>query len=597
MYPSQTSLIPLSVTFAQFVYTHGLSAFSMWFDLWYLGVPFRYITSPFVPVVMALTHRLLPYFTFYHIAIYFVIVSFVVSLLGWFWFVLSIGDRKKASFVLLWVMILLPWRAFSALALSDVATIFSQALLPYALVFYWWSFIGTKKAHLILTTLFTSFLFFVSITILPQLLVGIGALLAAYMSLISKKSNEYDEDEDRAGHPVYQNTISKNIGKVVASVFVSLCIATLWYGAHFWLTVLANPSIGGNVPAKVFTQLVSFGRSSIPFFSALISVFFIKKITKPLQSFTLVWFGTFALLTIFRFLLDYDFWTDWTSWFGELEIGIALIVASFMTRTKKSFFAIPKPVISVLIIIPWATVLFVYSKLGSPVLISKNVPDSVSGIYILENAVGNEKRAFVSGSTTFWLDSMTSISQVRGGTDFVSVHPYWDHASYQIREGSDAELSQAWLEALGVSYALVHSTESSEYYKDFTYLGKWNENTLIHEESGDYVYKIGDRNIAYLVRDFDFRNLTEPENGADLDALIAYNTTRTRGLEVDKKNNVYEISVPSLFGEAVLLLVSYHPNWSAFDTHGEELEIEQDVLGHMIVRPKSEGIISFVYNK
>ena len=71
----------------------------------------------------------------------------------------------------------------------------------------------------------------------------------------------------------------------------------------------------------------------------------------------------------------------------------------------------------------------------------------------------------------------------------------WRKAVWEIRQGTDAEKSIEWLRKLDVSYLVVHTEESGEYYHDFVYPEKFEETSglkKIYEESGDRIYKVED---------------------------------------------------------------------------------------------------------
>ena len=114
--------------------------------------------------------------------------------------------------------------------------------------------------------------------------------------------------------------------------------------------------------------------------------------------------------------------------------------------------------------------------------------------------VGNcSLRAYVSGSSAFWLNSWFDVAQVRGGGEQGSLNPWWPHGSYQIREGRDAELADLWLKVLGVSYLVVHGEESLEVYHDFRYPSKFDgmeEWEKVWEREGDMIYRRQNRGLA-----------------------------------------------------------------------------------------------------
>mgnify|MGYP001585318609 FL=1 len=207
-------------------------------------------------------------------------------------------------------------------------------------------------------------------------------------------------------------------------------------------------------------------------------VLFFKKGADPLVKFSVIWLGTFGALTLFRFFANPNFWQDWTSWLYEIEIGLAILIAS---RWKSSLLS--------LVVLPVVVALFVYGKLGKPALFSPTLPTGVKSLVKL-NEIAGDKRVFMSGSTVFWANSLFDMVQVRGGRDEAAINPLWRSAAYEIREGQDPQQSAKLLKELDVSYVLVHGEDSPEYHYDFKHLEKWAAvGKMIWEERGDAIYR------------------------------------------------------------------------------------------------------------
>jgi len=90
---------------------------------------------------------------------------------------------------------------------------------------------------------------------------------------------------------------------------------------------------------------------------------------------------------------------------------------------------------------------------------------------------------------------LVDVRQVRGGRDEVSVNGDWRDAAWEIREGATGEGTERALRTLNISYVVVHTKDSGEFYHDFLYPQKF-ENisslTKIYEKDGDVIYQVGD---------------------------------------------------------------------------------------------------------
>ena len=132
-----------------------------------------------------------------------------------------------------------------------------------------------------------------------------------------------------------------------------------------------------------------------------------------------------------------------------------------------------------------------YNKLGRPNLLNRQVPEEV--FYSLDRleSISKDKTVFLSGSTVFWANSLYDLRQVRGGRDELSLDPDWDKASWEIREGSDPNKAYEWISRLNISYILVHTEDSSEYYHDFKNLKKWEKiGKKVWEKNGDEIISV-----------------------------------------------------------------------------------------------------------
>lgn len=493
MFPTETSLIPTTVVLAKFVEANGLGAVFENYPYWYLGsTPFRYLTGPIVPLLSVLFHKLFLNVSLFSIVICFVVLSFVAGAFGWGMLVSKIrgGKLKLESYLLIILLLFLPWRLFSALSLSDASMTIARNLLPFGLLAFWAFLNNQSRKNQVLVIFTISLLLLTSTSILAILVVGMVSLLLA---------------------KTFRKGKIRNIAKYLKPsfyllVFSFLLVTLAWYPPGYWWTLLTNPSIGGASGIKVIMRVFDLLKAFVPLGLAIFSVYFMGKIKSRLSVFALTWTFTFLFLTIFRFIGDPDFWMDWTTWLYEVEIGIVLIVTQILNPKfeilNKSQITSPKLQTSsrppaayflllTLLILPFYLTWRIYLILDRPKLISSEIPIGIASLEKLSEIAG-DSRVFLSGSTVFWSGSVgLPINQVRGGNDRASTHSFWHHGAYQIREGSDPELTKEWLDRLEVSYVLVHTRNSSEYYHDFEHLDKWGDvGEKAWEESGDIIYKI-----------------------------------------------------------------------------------------------------------
>jgi hypothetical protein len=309
--------------------------------------------------------------------------------------------------------------------------------------------------------------------------------------------------------------IAGNIKGSLFLLIISILFVIIWYTPGFWITMLLNPSIGGASGIKVIIRIIDLLKTTAPVILAIIVVYFSGKIKNRLTVFVLIWILTFGFLTLFRFIGDPDFWMDWSSWFGELEVGIALfLIQKFQTSKIPNIQVNEKPkykknwsfgvlILGVfLFVLPFYLTWRFHLVLGRPKLINRDIPQGVQSLEKLNEIVNKDeaglpfrslarRRVFLSGSTVFWANALYDIYQLRGGRDQVAVHEDWDKAAYELREGGDSEASIRWLYELDISLVLVHGPKSGEFYHDFKNINKWKDiGRVVWEADGDIIYEI-----------------------------------------------------------------------------------------------------------
>ena len=434
MFPTQTSLIPIGVALARFLGERGLTAFSSNYPYWYLGTtPFRFLTGPVVPILNVLIRKVTGA-SYFDIMTILVLVSCLISALGWALLTAKIKEEKlnSSSFIVYFLLfVVLPYKYLNGLALAEPSAFIAGTLIPFVLLANrknsYWGALGVAAVLL------------VSTNVLPVLLTGliILSLTGAHVGTKLKKWKK----------PLKKTLIIFGIGFI---------LATFYYTPAFWLTILVNPSIGGAPGAKAILSLLGMARNMIPVLLALIVIYFSEKIKDRINFFGWTWILVFSFLTFWRALGNINFWMDWTSWFSEIEIGIGILIAADFKNLRRLY----------LLTLPFLASLFIFRALGSPVLITNSPPLETETTAKLAETAG-EKLVFTSGTGVFWLNAFYNTPQVRGGRDEVSTNSKWLPISYTLRESTDVNAISKGLNDLNIRYVLVNSEDSPDYYHDF----------------------------------------------------------------------------------------------------------------------------------
>ncbi|MFC1624966.1 hypothetical protein ACFL15_01170 [Patescibacteria group bacterium] len=475
MYPAQTSLIPVTVALVRYIKDTG---FIGNYPYWYLGTtPVKYLIGPVIPSIEIFINKLFS-INFFDISIYLVIVGTLLSCLGWSLFIYQITKDKKLSFLSFLFLLIFPWRIISSLILSETSFAISRNFIPFVLMSTY-LFVKRKNILSFLIALFLHcFILLTHSGIIPILIVFEISLILS----LSYKNKKFIK-------------VTKYLKKVLILFISSFLLVTLWYGLDYWLTIFINPSLGGLSVFKVFLRIFELLRWFIPIYFAAVLTRLFQKDDNKLTLFVFLFVGFFGILTFYRFIADYDFWTDWTTWLFEIEIGVAIIVSSLFLKAKNNIFKTYAKLAFMLGISFLATFLL-FQKIGKPKLVSDIHPEYMSSLEYIQN-ISKDDLVFLSGTSVFWVNSMFDIYQVRGGRDEVAVNPEWNTLSFDLRESNNVNTVTNWLSKYEIGYILVHSQESKEYYKDFKNQNMWpNLGTLILNENGDQIYKINTRILS-----------------------------------------------------------------------------------------------------
>lgn len=478
MYPAQTSFIPITVALAKFIAAGG----DVWgnYQYWYLGsVPFRYLTGPVVPGILAGLSRVLPYVSLFELSFFLIIVALLIGSFGWGLFSRQITGSKKVGIFVGVLSLVLPWHIVSAFGLGEVSSILATSFGPWVLLL----FARIRNEEFRVRNLIPAILAFTILLLINTIssistIIGLGILAFVLYK-----------------HP------TEGLKRAGLVVFIGGLLTLWWYSPDYWLKILFAPSFGGRSVIGVVFHLVNLARTVVPIVLALFLVVLKVKPKNNFEKFAFLWLGGFIGLTLVRYMANIHFWLDWTAWMGEIEIGIALVFGCWFAKENKvidfgSGYTRNQKILVVIFVVAvvvggW---LFAFGERDFW-LPRKSIGDTVEFKIAkeLNRIIGPNEVVFVSGSSAFWLDALDDIKQVRGGADNVGLGSKLGDAVWEIRNGTDVQRSEVWLGQLGVRYLVVHRLESAEFYHDFSYPKKFegvSNLKKIYEASGDIIYKI-----------------------------------------------------------------------------------------------------------
>jgi hypothetical protein len=200
--------------------------------------------------------------------------------------------------------------------------------------------------------------------------------------------------------------------------------------------------------------------------------------------------------------------------------------------------------------------------------------------------LGPGERAYLTGDHAFWADVFADVPQVRGGVDFAFSNPWWAHVTYQVNNGTDADISEMWMAALPVRYIVVPGAASSEIYRDFADPKKFDGRLRVaFEEKGVRIYEVsavGDpRVVVARVAD-----LAAPTSAIDRTAISDYMKRVGEGRAPTKLEprglGSFRAEVEVRDGEQVVLRQAYDTGWRA-TVDGRPANARADAIGQLIV--------------
>jgi hypothetical protein len=620
-----------------------------WNRYWFLGIPGQQIGSPVIPWVLSLIIGLIGLDPvsqpgeFFRLWRSMVAVGVVGSVVGIWWFarglLLSTSRVKNEDtsevlffsffvtlFVLLMpsVLVFFPqiwsviskfgwpsWMMFSPFYLGDgnksltFGFVLLAALLAWRLIQKW-----NLRQAVVLSFLVGLMLLIDSLSFLTFFLWLIALLLVAIVQPRLRKVS-----------------IIVQATRLLSICFFGFILVGFWFTPGYIYTFLGAPSLGGRPFTVVVINLIRRLLVLVPAIFGVIAARRWLKKSPTLAVVGLLGLLVFGSLTLAAFIADPDFWQDYSRFGRSLDLSLALLVGGVISKSKCKCKSKRWMVVLAILILGFPFLFHRKDLLRGAVGLQETAEYRVGSELkrLIQSSCGLKSncpiRVYLSGSSVFWFNGWFDVVQVRGGGEMGSVNDWWPHASFQIREGTNPELAEEWLEVLGVSYLAVHGLESEEVYHDFRFPSKfelmkgWEK---VWEEKGDVIYskspstelginpstslrinksdnppspkaseehKEAVASIARVV-DLEILELAPPHKGDDLVALQRYTGELGAEAKFDWLGKRELLTFAELGdGEGIRLAVSYSPFWKVSET-SIPIEIEKDPLGMIVVRPK-----------
>ncbi len=534
-----------------------------WYPFWYLGNPYRFLTGPVIPFALYLFSLVsIPGYVAYCLII---ALSLILGGLGLFFYFKFNGVSKSNSFFPALCFIFIPIM-YIVLPYQNGLKYIAIGIYPLLFLLYQKSLISPTKLKGFISSFIITFI----------LLINSSSFLPLFIALIALVISEKDKGRE------------KNVLELILFISLAISLSLFWYTPEYIGIILMNPSIGGLPLIKVSSNLFNLLFQLLPIiFALLISKFKYLKLS-GFKFFSVTFFASLVFLSFIRFIADPDFIMDWTGFFPEIQLALAMVISSFSKEFKKKGYVI---LATVFILFYGYIVLTVYHTDFSNGFENKYKTRIEQ---TLSNNVKPNNRIFLSGNPVFWLSDRDEIMQVRGGNDLGSINTWWMHGAYQIREGDDASLAAVWLRIFGVSYILINSKDSEEYFKDFKNIERYRDSkyfSLQYYEKGNFLYKV--KNSALVrIADVGILSTPSPRDGADVRNLLAYAGNFKQEIEFrSNKSNQIIVSGEMKKDEVISLAVSFDRNWKIEKGEGRILG---DALDNIVIMPEKHGKQEFI---
>jgi hypothetical protein len=210
------------------------------------------------------------------------------------------------------------------------------------------------------------------------------------------------------------------------------------------------------------------------------------------------------------------------------------------------------------------------------------------------------QRFYVAGSTSFWWNAFTDNPQLIGCCDQGLSMPVLANLPYLVnipgQAPGRAELTKAYLQALGVQAMVASGPGSTDEYKDIQSPERFETQfPVLHRELGDTIYAIPQRSssLAHIVRPQEL--VSAPIQSA---AVVTYaaaieDPARPTADFEWLRNGTARIRATLSANDLISVQVAWFPGWTATD-QGQPIPITSDGLGLQLLHPVRTGPVEIL---
>lgn len=208
-------------------------------------------------------------------------------------------------------------------------------------------------------------------------------------------------------------------------------------------------------------------------------------------------------------------------------------------------------------------------------------------------------RVFASGGTRFRLNSWFDVPQTGGVFETGLKTRFTLSTAYQIRTGlgltpgRESDETTRMLQALGVEYLIVHTSESEEYYRDFRQPERF-ESFLekVWSAGGDAIYRVPGWRNAHVLLPSELP--AKPFGEGNMKPLYSYTdairdpSRPALSLRWRDARTAHITGGTMPRGAYIALSMPWDPNWRAY-AGGQPVDVAASAFGFMITGPLSAG--------
>ncbi|OGD92264.1 hypothetical protein A3E14_03715 [Candidatus Curtissbacteria bacterium RIFCSPHIGHO2_12_FULL_41_13] len=594
--------------------------FGGWQPLWYLGYPWHVFYTPLLPFLEVLLNTLFN-FSFAHAYRLLTGAGYVLAPVSLYFFVWQLAKSKTGAFVAALMYSLAP-SVISVIFKEVGADVISNFIEPrrFTILVRWGE--GPHTLALVFLPLFGFFLvrflqkskfvdlvaasFFLGLAALTNAIViwvAILLLAAFFLSETAQESAQY----------------IKVIKRVLAVVILGFGLVAFWYNLPFMQTFFKEGGGAINNWVSLFPWVL------IPL--GLVGFLIVYAVNKLTGSFKGVGFSIFWFFSLFAIVFIYyasgedriEYVPQALRLNTEVDMALSVLAGVVISNLflwfwdKKGMITIVTRTLALLVVVLPSLVLLVWgSKLLAelpehtrPLTQSKigDISEYKVATKLAELTEGTGERVLAPGNYGFWLNYFKDVPQLRGALYQSSTHSWPEHIYYQVTNGTDSNISLAWLKIANIGKLVYTTIGSAETYKDYKVPAEKLKaiGTEILTENGDIYFDIPLKNDSLAkVVDFDTsKGIAKPYNAIDEKPIFEYldwiEKKSDKKLRLTKiSNSRYKIEGELREGEAVLFQQTYDPGWKVKPLRQDSGQVSgwkvvKDPLDFALLVPKKSG--------